>query len=129
MVRRPADFSASVSVISRIETFGYPQITPAKTKGREALSKTLPELPLSGLIASRAIFLRQQGKMGLADAIFAGTALGRGLPSVKRSTRDFKHFAGLRLIDPLENVASARKGPGRWGGFPKVRADGWSDRF
>ena len=64
MVRRPADFSASVSVISRIETFGYPQITPAETKGREALSKTLPELPLSGLIASRAIFLRQQGNMG-----------------------------------------------------------------
>jgi predicted nucleic acid-binding protein len=52
-------------------------------------------------VAARAILLRQQRKMGLADAIIAATALEYGLPLVTRNVRDFNHIADLRLINPF----------------------------
>lgn len=50
----------------------------------------------------RAIRLRQQKKMKLGDAIIAATALEFGLPLVTRNVDDFKHVAGLEIINPFE---------------------------
>lgn len=95
------DPDAKVSVASRIETLGFHRITPAETNVLLTLFRTLPELPLDEPVVSRAIALRQQQRMGLADAIIAATALVHGLPLVTRNTQDFKHVAGLQLIDPF----------------------------
>ena len=35
------------------------------------------------------------------DAVIAATALTHNLPLVTRNTQDFKHVAGLRLLDPF----------------------------
>jgi toxin FitB len=37
----------------------------------------------------------------LADAIIAATALVHNLPLVTRNETDFKHVAGLRVINPF----------------------------
>ena len=39
--------------------------------------------------------------MGLADAIIVATALVHGLRLVTRNADDFKHVAGLELLDPF----------------------------
>ena len=62
---------------------------------------TLPELALNETVATTAIMLRQQRKMALGDAVIAATALTHNLPLVTRNTQDFKHVAGLRLLDPF----------------------------
>jgi predicted nucleic acid-binding protein len=60
------------------------------------------ELELNEAVIRRAIALRQQRKMSLADAVIAASALAHDLPLVTRNVDDFKHIAGLRLINPFE---------------------------
>jgi hypothetical protein len=96
-----ADPAAMVSVISRIETLGFPRITPEEQNALAAMLGNLPELALTELVVASAISLRQQQKMGLGDAIIAATALVHGVPLVTRNTQDFHHVAGLRLINPF----------------------------
>jgi predicted nucleic acid-binding protein len=52
-------------------------------------------------IIQRAIQLRQRKSMKLGDAIIAATALEYGVPLVTRNEDDFKHIAGLQLINPF----------------------------
>jgi predicted nucleic acid-binding protein len=52
-------------------------------------------------VIQQAIVLRQLRKMSLADAIIAATALAPDLPLVTRNVDDFKHIAGLKLINPF----------------------------
>jgi predicted nucleic acid-binding protein len=52
-------------------------------------------------VVTTAIMLRQERKMALGDAVIAATALTHNLPLVTRNTQDFKHVAGLRLLDPF----------------------------
>jgi predicted nucleic acid-binding protein len=96
-----ADPDATVSVISRIETLGFYKITPEEKSALTAMLATLPELALNETVATTAIMLRQQRKMALGDAVIAATALTHDLPLVTRNTQDFKHVAGLRLLDPF----------------------------
>ena len=57
-------------------------------------------LPLDEAVTNRAILLRQDRAIGIADAIIASTALIYELPLVTRNTADFQHVAGLTLLDP-----------------------------
>jgi hypothetical protein len=43
--------------------------------------------------------------MGLADAIIAATALVHGLNLVTRNDGDFKHVAGLRVVNPFAPIS------------------------
>ena len=95
------DACALVSIVSRIEALGFPRITADEKSALEAALQSLPEVGLTEAVAVRAIALRQERRMGLADAIIAGTALVHGVPLVTRNVADFKHVAGLRLIDPF----------------------------
>lgn len=95
------DASAMVSIVSRIEALGFPRITAEEKSALEAALQSLPEMGLTEAVASRAITLRQERKMALADAIIAATALVHELPLVTRNVADFKHVAGLKLIDPF----------------------------
>ena len=64
-------------------------------------------LPLTESVEERAIALRQERKMGLADAIIAATALVHGLTFVTRNVDDFKHIARLRLFNPFTEPEGA----------------------
>lgn len=96
------DPGATVSIVSRIESLGFPRISEEEKAALEGAFRSLPETGLTEAVARRAIALRQERKMGLADAIIAATALEQDLPLVTRNVDDFKHLAGLRLINPFE---------------------------
>jgi len=68
------DASAVVSIVSRIEALGFPRLGIFEKTALESALQTLPEVGLTESIAIRAITLRQDRKMGLADAIIAATA-------------------------------------------------------
>ncbi len=60
--------------------------------------------PLDTAVIERAIALRQENKIGLADAIIAATALVHDLPLVTRNEEDFKHITTLRVVNPFASA-------------------------
>jgi toxin FitB len=95
---------ALIASITRIELLGFPGFgalaQDRQDRLREIIATTV-EMPLDSEIINRAITLRQQKKMSLGDAIIAATALEFDMPLVTRNTDDFKHIAGLRLVNPF----------------------------
>ena len=96
------DPAAEVSVVSRIEALGFPNISAEEKAGIKKALAVLPEEGLGEAVTERAIALRQQRRMGLADAIIAATALEHDMPLVTRNVADFQHVVGLRLINPFD---------------------------
>ncbi len=95
------DPDAAIAGATRVEALGFPGISredEAAIRGFVAASLCHP---MDDEVIERAIKLRQQKKMGTADAIIAATALEFGLPLVTRDVEDFKHVAGLQLINPF----------------------------
>ena len=93
------DFSASA--ITRLEVLGYWRNSDAEYERFVLFFDALHVIAVSTEIIDRAIRLRRQRSMGLADAIIAATALFHQLPLVTHNTRDFQWIAELELIDPL----------------------------
>jgi predicted nucleic acid-binding protein len=91
----------AVASVVQIEVSGFPALKPEEKAALDVLFRRLTVHPLDTAVVERAIILRQQRKMRLADAIIAATALVHGLTLVTRNVGDFKHVAGLNLIDPL----------------------------
>ncbi len=97
----------AVASITRIETLGFHRLSEAeRTWLGEAIGR-MQVLPLTETVEERAIALRQERKMGLADAIIAATALLHGRRLVTRNVDDFKHIAGLELINPFAEPEAA----------------------
>jgi len=94
-----ADLAAAS--ITRIETLGYHRFSSLERLWLETAFERMNILLLDELVAARAIALRQERKMALADAIIAATALVHEMPLVTRNIADFKHVARLKLIDPF----------------------------
>jgi predicted nucleic acid-binding protein len=94
-----ADLAAAS--ITRIETLGYHRLSSLERLWLETAFERMNILLLDELVAARAIALRQERKMALADAIIAATALVHEMPLVTRNIADFKHVARLKLIDPF----------------------------
>jgi predicted nucleic acid-binding protein len=95
---------ATVSILSRIEALGFSKISLQEKVALEAAFACLPEAGLTDAIATRAIGLLQDRKMGLADAVIAATALQHSCPLVTRNVDDFKNIPGLVVIDPFCRV-------------------------
>ena len=93
--------SRFVSVISYIESYGYQNLTAAERERLETIFRRTQVLPLTDAIANQAIYLRQQRRMGLGDAIIAATAMTHNLALVTHNTEDFRWINGLELLDPL----------------------------
>jgi predicted nucleic acid-binding protein len=95
---------AMIASVTRIEVLGFPKfgmLPPQRQAQLHILVTTTAELPLDEEIIQRAIQLRQQKSMKLGDAIIAATALEYGVPLVTRNEGDFKHIAGLQIINPF----------------------------
>ena len=97
----------AVASVSCIETLGYHRLSDAERLGREAAIARMTVLTLEDAVVARAISLRQERKMGLADAIIAATALVHQLPLVTRNVDDFKHVAGLEIVNPFAEPETA----------------------
>ena len=91
----------SVASVTQIEVYGFTGLKPEEKAALDILFRRLTVHPLDAAVIERAIALRQENKMGLADAIIAATALVHDLPLVTRNEEDFKHVAGLRIVNPF----------------------------
>jgi predicted nucleic acid-binding protein len=91
----------AISVVTRIEALGYHRLTADERAEIEGFLRETSEFELTDDIASRAVALRQQRKMGLGDAIIAATALVHGMTLATRNVADFRWIAGLTIVDPL----------------------------
>ena len=81
---------------------GFDNLSEDRRARLHDIVASMVELELNERVIQRAIALRQQKKMSLADAVVAATALAHDLPLVTRNVEDFKHVAGLKLINPFE---------------------------
>ena len=91
----------AVASITQIEVYGFTGLTPEEKATLDILFRRLTVHPLDAAVIERAIALRQEDRMGLADAIIAATALVHDLPLVTRNEEDFKHVTGLRVVNPF----------------------------
>ena len=92
----------AVAVVTRIEVYGFTRLKPEEQAALDILFRRLTVHPLDdGPSSPGLIALRQQRKMGLADAIVAATALVHNLTLVTRNEEDFRHVTGLLLLNPF----------------------------
>jgi toxin FitB len=96
------DIQNAVSIITCIETLGYPLLTESNKIYLKNVFEVLNVLDLDSEIAQKAIELKQHKKMSIGDAIIAATALVHDVPLITRNIDDFKHIRSLKLINPFK---------------------------
>lgn len=96
------DGAISYPSITRIEALGFHDIRSVEEQNVRSLLATLTEIPLTDSIIERAVSLRQQRKMTLADAIVAATAMNNDAELYTANIRDFADIDGLQLHNPLD---------------------------
>ncbi|MGA2749968.1 MAG: type II toxin-antitoxin system VapC family toxin [Verrucomicrobiota bacterium] len=94
---------ARVSAISLPEVLGYPGLNAQDEAVFDRWFADLRRLDVTEPILRRAAALRRERRMKLGDAIVAATALTHDLELVTRNVEDFKHVAGLRVINPFDS--------------------------
>ena len=92
----------AASEISLVEVLGFHRITTEDSLELENLFNTAKVLPMSRDIVDKAIQLRRQRKMGLADSFIAATALDYDIQLVTRNTSDFDWIEDLKLLNPMQ---------------------------
>lgn len=93
----------TISVVTQIELFSSPLSSANELSNltRFVQAATVFNL-LNDAIVQHTIAVRLQRKIKKPDAIIAGTALAYGLTLLTRNTADFKHLAGLMIVNPFE---------------------------
>src|SRR5207237_6107473 len=93
----------SGSAISRIEVLGYHLLATEQHQYLIEFFQAANILRISDAVVTEAVKLRQTKRMGLGDAIVAGTALAHRLTLVTRNIGDFSWIQSLDLINPFES--------------------------
>ena len=91
----------AVASVTRIETLGFHRLSETERHWLETALGRMRVLALDDAVTERAIALRQERKMGLADAIIAATALVHDLQLVTRNVDDYAHVDGLQVVNPF----------------------------
>jgi toxin FitB len=92
----------SISQVSEIEVLGCQKITPEEISDLQEFVYSSNVVPITEEAAKKAIALRQQRKMSLADSILAATALENDWELVSRNVDDFAWIANLKLVNPFD---------------------------
>jgi predicted nucleic acid-binding protein len=71
-----------ISIITRIELYGFPDITPKEQADIARFLRGVTEFPLTGEIVQRAIEVRRRFHLKTPDAVIAATALELGVTLV-----------------------------------------------
>lgn len=94
---------AAISDMSRLEVLGYHQITDDAKEFFNLLFEQLQSLQISGAVIDKAIELRQQANVKVADCIIAATAILNNATIYTRNVNDFHHWPELTVINPIDN--------------------------
>ena len=86
-----------VSTVTRAELFAGSGTEEAKVR---RLLDPFTELPVDRAVAERAGRIRRAAKIGMADALIAGTAMQHRLTLVTRNASDFAPVSGIRVRMP-----------------------------
>jgi len=93
--------SFNISILTKIEFLGWDKHTPDGFEKCKRLLEAATVYPVDELVAEKAVEIRRQGRVKLADAVIAATALSHGLQLATRNADDFKQIKGLQVLDPL----------------------------
>jgi len=91
-----------MSAISIPEVLGFTGLSADDETVFEAWFARLFVQAVTEPILRRAAALRRQRRMKLGDSIIAATALVIGAKLVTRNVDDFKHIAGLEIVNPFD---------------------------
>lgn len=91
----------AISVVSRVEVLGYHALKAGEEDALQSILSALQSFLPNLETFERAIVLRKQRKMGLADALIVATAMQHELQLATHNTKDFEWVDDLKLFDPL----------------------------
>ena len=98
----------NISILTKIEFLGWDKHTPEGFKKCKKLIELANIYSLDEEIANKAIELRMQRKIKLADAVIAATALLNKLILATRNVDDFKRIKELQIINSFASESVAR---------------------
>src|SRR5690625_4643934 len=78
-----------VSNITRMEVLGYTDLLLEDKQYFEDFFNKCDIFPINEKIVNKTIFLKQQKKMSIGDAIIAATAMVNNIPLITANTKDF----------------------------------------
>lgn len=93
----------AISLLTKLEVLGFNRLLIEEMRYYQDLFESSVVLPIDEDLIDIAISLRQERKIGLADAIIAATALMYKKTLVTRNTEDFKWIKKLKCINPFEH--------------------------
>ncbi len=93
---------AAFSAITRIELFGYPELTNEEELALTVVTEELEEIAVTHRIVDRTIRLRQSYSTKIPDAIIAASAQELEAILVTRNVQDFCSISGLRIFNPWD---------------------------
>ena len=88
------------SAITRLELFGYPDLTSDEEVVLLLLVGELEEVVVASSVIDRAIKIRKSIRIKVPDSIIAATALELDAVLMTRNESDFKAVDGLTIINP-----------------------------
>lgn len=88
------------SSITRLELFGYPDLTSEEENVLEVVIGEIEEKAVTSSVVDRAIEIRRAVRIKTPDAIIAATAMDAGAILVTRNEDDFKSIDGLEIVNP-----------------------------
>jgi predicted nucleic acid-binding protein len=91
-----------VSAVSYMETLGWYRATPSQIQILQTFMNSAIVLPINQPVIEKTIFIRQQKRIGLGDAIIAATAMVYDMTVVTRNVADFKPISDLKILNPWE---------------------------
>ncbi|MDX1943278.1 MAG: hypothetical protein SFU99_22120 [Saprospiraceae bacterium] len=87
--------------MTKVEILGYHDIRLEHIPYFENVFRILKIIPLEDFILDKAIQLRQQHRMKLADSLIAASTLLYDLELQTRNIADFKNIPKLKLNTPI----------------------------
>ena len=88
------------SAITRLELFGYPDLTSDEEAVLVLLTGELEEVAVTSPVIDRAIQIRKSIRIKVPDAIIAATALEMDAVLMTRNEGDFKAVGQLTIMNP-----------------------------
>jgi hypothetical protein len=93
-----------ISVVSEIETLGYPSVIEYEAFINEAFINSSIIVELTRDVVEKTIEIKKERKIKLPDAIIAATALVHDFTLVSRNDADFKRIPDLKYINPFTDL-------------------------